>query len=91
MSVGHDLHRHRRKHLESFFSRQGIGRVEDIIASEARLLCNRLQALDGTASVVHIDHAFTALTGDIISHVACGLSPKLMEDTDFSPDWYALC
>ena len=38
--------------------------------------------------MVHIDHAFMALTGDIIGHVACGAHPGLVEDAGFSPSWY---
>lgn len=83
----HDLHRQRRKPLETFFSRQGINRIEEIIAGEGRLLDSRLQALEGTKTVVHIDHAFTALTGDIIAHTACGTHPGLIEDVEFSPNW----
>ena len=40
--------------------RQGISRVEHVIAGKARLLESRIQALKGTETVAHIDHAFTA-------------------------------
>lgn len=83
----HDLHRQRRKHLESFFSRQGVTRIEDIIAGEARHLDERLTNLAGTGTVIRIDHAFTALTGDLIAHVACGQRPGLIDDAEFSPGW----
>ena len=90
LSVPHDLHRQRRKHLDGFFSRQGINRTEGIVAGAARHLADRLQALEGTGTVIHIDHAFSALTGDVIGHVACGADPGLVKDANFSPEWYML-
>jgi cytochrome P450 len=86
--VAHELHRQRRKPLETFFSRQSITRVERTITEKVCALDARLQALAGSDTVVHIDHAFTALTGDIIGLVACGTSPGLLDDVDFSPSWY---
>ncbi|KAL3483008.1 cytochrome P450 [Aspergillus germanicus] len=90
LTVPHELHRQRRKPLETFFSRQNITRVERTITEKVRALDARLQALAGSDTVVHIDHAFTALTGDIIGHVACGTSPGLLDDVDFSPSWHDL-
>ncbi|KAL8667639.1 MAG: hypothetical protein Q9202_000494 [Teloschistes flavicans] len=86
LSVPHDLHRQRRKHLDTFFSRQGINRTEGMVADAARQLANRLEALKGTGAVVQLDDAFSALTGDIIAHVACGASPGLLEHPEFSPE-----
>jgi cytochrome P450 len=90
LTVPHELHRQRRKPLETFFSRQSITRVETTIADKIRALDERLQAVAGTDTVIHIDHAFTALTGDIIGHVACGMTPGLLDDAEFSPKWYVL-
>ncbi|KAL8867264.1 MAG: hypothetical protein Q9174_005775 [Haloplaca sp. 1 TL-2023] len=87
LSVPHDLHRQRRRHLDSFFSRQGINRTEDMVANAARQLAERLQALEGSGTVVKLDDVFSALTGDIIANVACGANPGLLEDANFSPEW----
>jgi len=87
LTVSHDLHRQRRKHLESFFSRQGVTRVEGIIAGESRRLDERLTGLAGTGTVIRIDHAFTSLTGDLIGHIACGQRPGLIDGAEFSPGW----
>ncbi|KAL9586172.1 MAG: hypothetical protein Q9212_001093 [Teloschistes hypoglaucus] len=86
LSVPHDLHRQRRKHLDTFFSRQGINRTEGMVADAARQLANRLEAFKGTGAVVKLDDAFSALTGDIIAHVACGANPGLLEHPEFSPE-----
>ncbi|KAI1305537.1 cytochrome P450 [Xylaria venustula] len=90
LSVPHDLHRARRKNLESFFSRQGITRVEGILADEARSLDSRLTEFRGTGAVVQMDHVLAAMTGDVIGYVSCGMQPGLMEDPGFSPSWYEL-
>ncbi|KAI1419592.1 cytochrome P450 [Xylaria sp. FL1777] len=90
LSVPHDLHRSRRKHLEPFFSRQGITRVEPIIAAEAWKLDARLLGLSGSGSVVHMDHVLAAMTGDVIGYISCGMQPGLIEDAGFSPSWYDL-
>lgn len=58
-----------------------------MVADAARQLANRLEALKGTGAVVQLDDAFSALTGDIIAHVACGASPGLLEHPEFSPEW----
>ncbi|KAK2754360.1 hypothetical protein FQN54_007004 [Arachnomyces sp. PD_36] len=90
LSVPHGLHRQRRKHLEAFFSRQNIDCIEKVIADEAQLLDSRLQKFKGTGTAVHIDHAFTALTGDVIGRITCGTHPGFVEDVDFSPGWHEL-
>ncbi|KAK7956146.1 cytochrome P450 family protein [Apiospora aurea] len=90
LSVPHDLHRSRRKHLEPFFSRQGTTRVEHIIKDEAQKLTGRLLRLSGSGTIVHLDHAIAAMTGDIIGFTTCGMQPNLIEEPNFSPSWYEL-
>ncbi|KAI0169618.1 cytochrome P450 [Hypoxylon sp. FL1284] len=90
LSIPHDLHRSRRKHLEPFFSRQGITRVEQIISDEAWKLDARLQGLRGSGAVVNMNHALAAVTGDVIGNISCGMQPGLVEDATFSPSWYEL-
>ncbi|KAK8080610.1 hypothetical protein PG997_008428 [Apiospora hydei] len=90
LSVPHDLHRSRRKHLEPFFSRQGTTRVEHIIKDEAQKLNARLLQLSGSGTIVHLDHAIAAMTGDIIGFTTCGMQPNLIEEANFSPSWYEL-
>ncbi|KAI0835727.1 cytochrome P450 [Hypoxylon sp. FL0890] len=90
LSVPHDLHRSRRKHLEPFFSRQGITRVENIIADEAWKLDAQLLKLSGSGAIVHMDHALAAMTGDVIGYISCGMQPGLIEEANFSPSWYEL-
>ena len=72
------------------FSRQNITRVEHIIVNEAWKLDARMRELGGSGTVVHLDHALTAMTGDVIGFVSCGMQPGLVEDAAFSPAWYEL-
>ncbi|KAI8627729.1 cytochrome P450 [Xylariaceae sp. FL1651] len=90
LTVPHDLHRSRRRHLEPFFSRQGITRVERILADEVRLLDARLSEFKGTSTIVQIDHVLAALTGDAIGYISCGMQPGLLQESDFSPAWHEL-
>ena len=75
------------QHLEGFFSRQSITNMEPFIAAQAEKLDRRLKSLSGTGHIVHIDHALTAMTGDIICRVSCGMEAGLLDDPDFSPGW----
>ncbi|KAJ4424522.1 hypothetical protein N0V82_000846 [Gnomoniopsis sp. IMI 355080] len=67
MTESHELHRRRRKPLEPFFSRAGIGRMEGMIKEEATLLNDRLEALQGSDTVVRLDHIFSAFAGDMMA------------------------
>jgi cytochrome P450 len=88
LTVDHDLHRRRRKPLEPLFSRQGVTRIEPMLAELVVTLFGRLQECKGTGRVVRLDHAFSALAGDVISGV-CVDNPQmsLLRDPNFSPHW----
>jgi hypothetical protein len=83
----HELHQLRRRPLDSFFSRQGITRTEEIVHSKARVLDQRLCALKHTGSVVRLDQAYSACVGDIIVELAVGESSHMLEGPDFTPEW----
>ena len=87
MTVPHDLHRRRRKPLEPFFSKQGIEVLEPMLSSLTRRFCERVESHKGTPKVIRLDHAFYALTGDVIIRICCDEYPDLIEDENFSPLW----
>ena len=89
MTVPHDLHRRRRKPLEPFFSKQGIGALEPVLSSLTRRLCDRIDSHKGTSKVIRLNYAFYALTGDVITRISCDEYPNLIEDENFSPSWFA--
>jgi cytochrome P450 len=88
LTTPHDLHRARRKPLEPYFSRQGIAHFEPVIQELAQKLEKRFRALEGTHSIVRLDHALVCYTGDMISRVCCEQTTSLLDAEDFSKDWY---
>ena len=51
-------------------------------------LVGRLEALKGTRTVVRVDHAFHAFTGDVIGRICFEDSLGFLADSDFAPQWY---
>ena len=90
-TVGHDLHRKRRKPLDPYFSRSGVNKLEYLVADlTEKLVVDRFQSLKGTGSVVRLDHAFTAYSGDVVSAICIDDPPLLSTAPDFSPGWFNL-
>lgn len=89
LTVDHDLHRKRRKPLEPFFSRLGISRLEPTIAQVVEKLDAHLKTLEGTNTVIRLDHAFSAFSGDIIRKICWKDEGDFLNDPNFSPEWYA--
>ncbi|KAF3808507.1 Cytochrome P450 monooxygenase sdnH [Colletotrichum gloeosporioides] len=84
----HELHHMRRKAVEGFFSKQSVTRMESRIHHEARRLDEKLRQLSGNGQVIHLDHAFSCVTGDLAAQFACGESPELIEEFEFNPEWH---
>lgn len=89
MTIPHDLHRRRRKPLEPFFSKQGVGELEPMLSSLTRRFCERIDGYKGTPKVIQLSHALPAYTGDVITRICCDEYPHLVEDENFSPSWSA--
>jgi cytochrome P450 len=87
----HSLHRRRRKPLEPFFSRMGIQRLQPMLADVALKLEERLKKLSGTGTVIRLDHAYSAFSGDIIGRICLGSrnTNEFLDDPEFAPHWYA--
>ncbi|KAF2706940.1 cytochrome P450 family protein [Pleomassaria siparia CBS 279.74] len=88
LTTPHHLHRVRRKPIEPYFSRLGINQLEPIIHELVEKFLKRFEALEGTGAVVRLDHAMLCYTGDMISRVCCEDATSLLDDKDFSKDWY---
>jgi len=74
--------------MDLFFSRQSIERIEPMVAEEIKLLDDRLMELRGTGTVVNLEHAYAAITGDIIGQICSEKHVSLVQGEDFSPQWY---
>ena len=48
----------------------------------------RLDAFKGSNSVIRLDHALTALSGDVIRQVCCQDTDYFLDDPEFVPWWY---
>lgn len=90
LTTSHDLHRRRRKPLEPFFSHLGITRLWPILAEVVEKFAGRLEALKGTESVVRLDHACSAFSGDVIRQICWDDKAKFLDDPNFAPEWYGL-
>lgn len=87
ITADHDTHEMRRKAVANFFSRPNITRVESRIHNEVRLLDAKLRELKGTGAVIALDHAFSALTGDLVGQFTCAEHPQLINGSEFTPQW----
>jgi hypothetical protein len=93
LTKDHDLHRHRRKPFEPFFSKKGISSSHHILVEVAMKFEARMRQLKGTGNVFRLDHAFACYAGDIVGKVcfenaAGGEQSDFLDDEDFAPDWY---
>jgi cytochrome P450 len=89
-TVAHDLHRQRRAPIAPFFSQQAIRRFDPVIRKKLSILVSRLEEYERTEQPVDLEAAFTALTTDIISEYAFGISYGHLEADSFNPDWLKL-
>lgn len=90
LTTDHDLHRRRRKPLEPFFSRSGVARLQPVLAHVVANLVRPFEALKGTHSVIRLDHAFTAFSGDVICKMCCEEHDDFLQDPNFAPHWCAV-
>lgn len=84
------MHRIRRAALNPFFSKQSVGRLEDIIQLSIDRLYFRLGCSADSGLPVNLSDAFTAVSGDVISSYTFGESYNLVEQDEFAPEWRTL-
>lgn len=60
-----------------------------MLAQVVGKLAARLEALKGTNSVIRLDHAFSAFSGDIIGRICWEDKEEFLDDVEFAPEWYA--
>ncbi|KAL2051590.1 hypothetical protein ABVK25_008252 [Lepraria finkii] len=90
LTVDHDLHRKRRKPLEPFFSRLGVLRLEPIIIQLVEKFVARLEALKGSNTIIRLDHAFSALSGDVVGKLCCEDKEDFLDSPEFASWLYDL-
>ncbi|KAI4284882.1 MAG: hypothetical protein L6R38_001091 [Xanthoria sp. 2 TBL-2021] len=90
LTTDHDLHRRRRRPLEPFFSRSGVLRLQPLLAETIEKFEDRLEQTKGSGSVIRLDHAFFALSGDVVGKLCWAEKEEFLDDPNFSPEWYNL-
>ena len=61
--------------------------LEPMLADCCHRLCDRIEEFKGTSTIVRLDHAFAALTGDVMSKICCEEDTNFIEDAEFTPSW----
>ncbi|PYH76834.1 putative cytochrome P450 [Aspergillus uvarum CBS 121591] len=88
MTMGHELHRRRRKHFDPFFSRLGVTQIEGVILDEVQLLTDRLEGYRKSGRTIQMEHVMAAFTGDIVTKICSEKSPDMIRHPDFGKEWY---
>ena len=58
-----------------------------MLAQVVAKLAARLEALQGTNTVIRLDHGFSAFSGDIIGRICCENKEEFLDDPEFAPEW----
>jgi cytochrome P450 len=83
----HNLHRLRRGVLNPFFSKQRIARLEPVIQTQVRRLCERILDFKEAGTPVPISLGFSCLTTDIITEYVMTQSFHYLDEPDWLPQW----
>ena len=87
MTMGHELHRRRRKYFDPFFSRLGVTQIEGVIIDEIQLLTDRLEECRKSGQTIQMDHVIAAFAGDIVTKICSEKSPDMIRHPDFGKQW----
>lgn len=82
------LHRRRRKPLEPYFSRSGVLRLQPLLAETIRKFELRCEAVKGTEDIIRLDHAYFALSGDVVGKLCWAEKEEFLDDPEFAVEWY---
>ena len=58
-----------------------------MLAEVTTKLLDRFTALKGSNTVIRLDHAFAAFTGDVIGKICCDERDDFLDELDFTPQW----
>lgn len=86
----HEPHRLRRAPLSPFFSRQSVPRLEPAIHAAISKLRTRFEVFRRSKEPVSLEHAYVALTTDIITEYAFTESYGYLDEQNFKPEWLRL-
>ncbi|GAB1218048.1 hypothetical protein ATERTT37_007294 [Aspergillus terreus] len=84
----HFRHRLIRSHMNPFFSTMRIRQQEPVLRALINKLCGRLEEWKNTGKPLHIEHALTCYTTDVITDYTMGEGYHYLDEPDFIPQWY---
>ncbi|RFU29652.1 hypothetical protein B7463_g6694, partial [Scytalidium lignicola] len=89
-TVEHNLHRQRRAALGSFFSKQNVERLQEVMDERIDTFLTRLRHCAEIGKVVNIDHAYSAFTNDVVMQYCFGRNDHRVEADNFDPTFHAV-
>ncbi|KIW33393.1 hypothetical protein, variant [Cladophialophora immunda] len=83
-----DLHKLRRGVLNPFFSKRSIVNYQPFIREKIQRLCTKLEQYKEDGRILAINHAFSALAGDVICQYCFGLCYNHLESPNFEESFH---
>lgn len=89
-TVEHDVHRRRRNAYANYFSKQSIYRYSNVIQAAVDKLCDKFSECQESQSKINLMHAYSAMTGDVVTEYCFPESYGLLDQPDFAPEYHDL-
>ncbi|KAL9614969.1 MAG: hypothetical protein Q9167_000611 [Letrouitia subvulpina] len=89
-TVEHDVHRRRRNAYTNYFSKQSVKRYSSVIQAAVDKLCSKFSDHEAAGKPINLMHAYTAMTGDVVTEYCFPASYNLLSHSDFSSDYFKL-
>lgn len=89
-TIEHDVHRRRRNAYANYFSKQSIKRYSNVIQAAVSKLCVRFEKHKDDHKTINLMHAYTAMTGDVVTEYCFPKAYGLLDQPDFAPDYHDL-
>ena len=89
-TIEHDVHRRRRSAYANYFSKQSINRYSIVIQAAVDKLCNRFSEHQKAGKRINLMHAYTAMTGDVVTGYCFQKAYGLLDQPDFAAEYHDL-
>lgn len=86
-TIPHDLHKERRKILNSFFSQKQISLLYPHMYECVEQLCSLLENARKEQVIVNLRTVLTCFTSDVVTMFTFGRSTHLLESKDYADEW----
>lgn len=87
-TIGHNMHKLRRAAFAKFLSPAYIRKLEPVLKDLVNTLTRKVEEGIEAGKIVNLEHAYSALTQDIITEYCFSFSRHCLEKENFSPHWY---